>query len=157
MFLWCCLFLQIRIQAIRGFPLLGKDTEFVSKIADVLGQLLTSGMDFLYFFLEWLLHMHIWFSPIFQRKMWSVMLFIKRLCPLYDKMSKVRLQCPSLVVKDYIIWIASCEFMRIFLCKRRLVLWLCWELCKLFIQNIFLSMSPFPDSSKWQWLWYTVL
>ncbi|PWZ27802.1 Apoptosis inhibitor 5-like protein API5 [Zea mays] len=32
----------IRIQAIRGFPLLGKDTEFVSKIADVLGQLLTS-------------------------------------------------------------------------------------------------------------------
>lgn len=35
---------QIRIQAIRGFPLLGKDTEFVSKIADILGQLLTSGM-----------------------------------------------------------------------------------------------------------------
>ncbi|CAD6244739.1 unnamed protein product [Miscanthus lutarioriparius] len=34
--------LAIRIQAIRGFPLLGKDTEFVSKIADVLGQLLTS-------------------------------------------------------------------------------------------------------------------
>ncbi|XP_039839676.1 apoptosis inhibitor 5-like protein API5 isoform X2 [Panicum virgatum] len=34
--------LAIRIQAIRGFPLLGKDTEFVSKIADILGQLLTS-------------------------------------------------------------------------------------------------------------------
>jgi hypothetical protein len=40
--------MQIRIQAIRGFPLLGKDTEFVSKIADILGQLLTSGMVFLY-------------------------------------------------------------------------------------------------------------
>ncbi|CAN6244137.1 unnamed protein product [Urochloa humidicola] len=34
--------LAIRIQAIRGFPLLGKDSEFVSKIADILGQLLTS-------------------------------------------------------------------------------------------------------------------
>ncbi|VAI57624.1 unnamed protein product [Triticum turgidum subsp. durum] len=32
----------IRIQAIRGFPLLGKDAEFISKIADILGQLLTS-------------------------------------------------------------------------------------------------------------------
>ncbi|XP_051208730.1 apoptosis inhibitor 5-like protein API5 [Lolium perenne] len=32
--------LAIRIQAIRGFPLLGKDAEFVSKIADILGQLL---------------------------------------------------------------------------------------------------------------------
>ncbi|RLM77871.1 apoptosis inhibitor 5 [Panicum miliaceum] len=42
MFLRCCIFLQIRIQAIRGFPLLGKDTEFVSKIADILGQLLTN-------------------------------------------------------------------------------------------------------------------
>ena len=50
LFLWCYMFLQIRIQAIRGFPLLGKDTEFVSKIADVLGQLLTSGMVFLYYF-----------------------------------------------------------------------------------------------------------
>jgi hypothetical protein len=36
--------LQIRIQAIRGFPLLGKDAEFVSKIADILGQLLASGI-----------------------------------------------------------------------------------------------------------------
>jgi hypothetical protein len=44
------MFQQIRIQAIRGFPLLGKDTEFVSKIADVLGQLLTSGMVFLFYF-----------------------------------------------------------------------------------------------------------
>ncbi|KAF7089633.1 hypothetical protein CFC21_092559 [Triticum aestivum] len=34
--------LAIRIQAIRGFPLLGKDAEFISKIADILGQLLTS-------------------------------------------------------------------------------------------------------------------
>lgn len=34
--------LAIRIQAIRGFPLLGKDAEFVSKIADILGQLLAS-------------------------------------------------------------------------------------------------------------------
>lgn len=69
LFLWCYMFLQIRIQAIRGFPLLGKDTEFVSKIADVLGQLLTSGMDFLYYFATKLvvaytsdfLHTHIWF------------------------------------------------------------------------------------------------
>ncbi|KAM3241708.1 hypothetical protein ACQJBY_054492 [Aegilops geniculata] len=36
------MYLQIRIQAIRGFPLLGKDAEFISKIADILGQLLTS-------------------------------------------------------------------------------------------------------------------
>lgn len=34
--------LAIRIQAIRGFPLLGKDAAFVSKIADILGQLLAS-------------------------------------------------------------------------------------------------------------------
>ncbi|XP_062223438.1 apoptosis inhibitor 5-like protein API5 isoform X2 [Phragmites australis] len=34
--------LAIRIQAIRGFPLLGKDAEFVSKIADILGQVLAS-------------------------------------------------------------------------------------------------------------------
>ncbi|XP_044950761.1 apoptosis inhibitor 5-like protein API5 isoform X2 [Hordeum vulgare subsp. vulgare] len=34
--------LAIRIQAIRGFPLLAKDAEFISKIADILGQLLTS-------------------------------------------------------------------------------------------------------------------
>ncbi|TVU01893.1 hypothetical protein EJB05_24044 [Eragrostis curvula] len=33
--------LPIRVQAIRGFPLLGKDAEFVLKIADILGQLLT--------------------------------------------------------------------------------------------------------------------
>jgi hypothetical protein len=38
--------LQIRVQAIRGFPLLGKDAEFVTKIADILGQLLTCGMVF---------------------------------------------------------------------------------------------------------------
>jgi hypothetical protein len=40
--------LQIRIQAIRGFPLLGKDAEFVSKIADILGQLLACGIAFSY-------------------------------------------------------------------------------------------------------------
>jgi hypothetical protein len=34
--------LATRIQAIRGFPLLAKDAEFVSKIADILGQLLAS-------------------------------------------------------------------------------------------------------------------
>uniref|UniRef100_J3M5L7 Uncharacterized protein n=1 Tax=Oryza brachyantha TaxID=4533 RepID=J3M5L7_ORYBR len=34
--------LQTRIQAICGFPLLAKDAEFVSKIADILGQLLAS-------------------------------------------------------------------------------------------------------------------
>ncbi|VAI46097.1 unnamed protein product [Triticum turgidum subsp. durum] len=42
----------IRIQAIRGFPLLGKDAEFISKIADILGQLLTSGTAFLLSFLS---------------------------------------------------------------------------------------------------------
>uniref|UniRef100_A0A453NVQ6 Apoptosis inhibitor 5 n=1 Tax=Aegilops tauschii subsp. strangulata TaxID=200361 RepID=A0A453NVQ6_AEGTS len=44
--------LAIRIQAIRGFPLLGKDAEFISKIADILGQLLTSGTAFLLSFLS---------------------------------------------------------------------------------------------------------
>lgn len=46
------MYLQIRIQAIRGFPLLGKDAEFISKIADILGQLLTSGIAFLLSFLS---------------------------------------------------------------------------------------------------------
>lgn len=36
--------LQIRVQAIRGLPLLCKDTpEYVPKIVDVLGQLLEAG------------------------------------------------------------------------------------------------------------------
>jgi hypothetical protein len=47
------MFLQTRIQAIRGFPLLAKDAEFVSKIADILGQLLASGTIIL-LFLIWI-------------------------------------------------------------------------------------------------------
>jgi hypothetical protein len=43
--------LQIRVQAIRGFPLLGKDAEFVTKIADILGQLLICGMVFFIYLL----------------------------------------------------------------------------------------------------------
>lgn len=41
--------LQIRVQAIRGLPLLGKDTpEYVPKTVDVLGQLLyTAGNSLL--------------------------------------------------------------------------------------------------------------
>lgn len=36
--------LQIRVQAIRGLPLLCKDTpDYVTKIVDVLGQLLVAG------------------------------------------------------------------------------------------------------------------
>lgn len=53
------MFLQTRIQAIRGFPLLAKDAEFVSKIADILGQLLASGTIIL-LFLIWIkcTHLH---------------------------------------------------------------------------------------------------
>jgi hypothetical protein len=43
--------LAIRVQAIRGLPLLCKDTpEYVSKIVDVLGQLLGSGRYFVFIF-----------------------------------------------------------------------------------------------------------
>ena len=49
-----CKWLQIRVQAIRGLPLLCKDnSEYVSKIVDVLGQLLIYGTSFCQ---TWFLH-----------------------------------------------------------------------------------------------------
>jgi len=45
--------LQVRVQAIRGLPLFCKDTpEYLSKIVDILVQLLAAGNQTFFFFLK---------------------------------------------------------------------------------------------------------
>jgi len=65
--------LQIRVQAIRGLPLLCKDnSEYVSKIVDVLGQLLIYGTSFcLTCFLQFFCSGHIFVCLLF---LWSLFL-----------------------------------------------------------------------------------
>jgi hypothetical protein len=108
------MFLQIRIQAIRGFPLLGKDTEFVSKIADVLGQLLTSGMDF---YSSILLCCNGYcintsdFSPYISEENVERDAVHKALMSLIRQDVKSKIPMPSWIVNDFMIRIANTEYM----------------------------------------------